>query len=184
MASLAPTSNATYTVAELMRALESMGVNIQAPGAVNDLPASSMAATAAQEAVSSTNSQAWTVLRSSSSDLILVGPAGTVPIPEVVQALVDCRATAATGVYSYPKARMYLLTFTDQEPARRASERWYCVATGLEVGVFQGSTIASSYTVNVRGARMEGFNTKEEAEAAFEKAKAAGAVRKVRCDDY
>ncbi|KAJ2927050.1 hypothetical protein H1R20_g10074, partial [Candolleomyces eurysporus] len=39
--------------------------------------------------------------------------------------------------------------------------------------------VASRFTVNVKGSSMEGFNTREEAEAAFERAKAAGAVKKI-----
>jgi hypothetical protein len=76
------------------------------------------------------------------------------------------------------------------------------VVAGLEVGVFQGryidpppfivsyqpihgprlrlhSAIANSYTLNVSGSSQQSYSTRADADAAFERAMAAGIVKKL-----
>jgi hypothetical protein len=95
-----------------------------------------------------------------------MGPAGRIPIPDIVEALVRARAEQANGGTYLRISVVRALSHTrppDTDPERRArytggfscvkcnhfnllrlqngapaSERWYCVVSGLEVGVFQG----------------------------------------------
>ncbi|KAJ2913224.1 hypothetical protein MD484_g7188, partial [Candolleomyces efflorescens] len=177
-----------YTLGDLVAMLASAGVRLERPVDPSVLPNNSVAIAVIGEAGDAIEEHQWSVMHSGASDMLLAGPVANIPIPEMIQALVNIRAAKANEVEPARRARysggftcigcghFNLLRSSHEVPS---SERWYSVVVGTEVGVFQGSTVATSHTLNVKGAALEGFNTREEAEAAFERAKAAGAVKKV-----
>ncbi|RXW12573.1 hypothetical protein EST38_g13279 [Candolleomyces aberdarensis] len=189
MYSPTPTPDSVYTMDQLIAALDRAGIKLQKPGAATDLPNSSTAVAVVSDVTDALEKHSWSILHSGTSDLILAGPSSRIPIPEIIKAVVGLRAEQAnakeeperraryTGGFSCVQCGHFNLLKSSREVS--SSEHWYCVVAGLEVGVFQGSTVAQRYTLNVSGSSMEGFNTRDEAEAAFERARAVGAVKKI-----
>ncbi|RXW13166.1 hypothetical protein EST38_g12686 [Candolleomyces aberdarensis] len=177
------------TISELVNVLKEQGVHFEVPKDVQDTQEGSASRVALDRASEALSRESWTVLHSGASDYILAGPVSALTPDNVTQAIVEHQARLAgetetpegrgrvAGGFSCTHCGKFNLLRISSDV--QSSQRWYCVAVGRDVGVFQGSQLANSLIQKVSGGSHEGFNTKEEAEIAYANAKSAGVVRKV-----
>ncbi|KAJ2924198.1 hypothetical protein H1R20_g12900, partial [Candolleomyces eurysporus] len=169
MSSTTSTTGTTYTIKELVRALENSGVVLKAPtslGAYDSnpfpldtqltFPTAGSATSAVQGVRQALATEDWRVLHSGTSDYLVAGPTSSLTPEAVTKALVDLQAERLAGSEVH------------------SSQRWFCITVGLETGVFQGVHVVNLLIHRVSGSAAAGYATKEDAEATYE---AAGAVR-------